>query len=124
MSYVFADLTLRQFTEASQRAAVRACIIRQRESLFTEPCFNLRGFGGSRRKLYRIRPACDEGGLTVVYFQLIKIHVHEFGQVVILVVDAQGGVVDFDGDDLSGVAESDCARDRCERAVRLGGVGR
>ena len=30
-----------------------------------------------------------------------------FDQVVALVVDAQGGLVDFDGDDLTGIAQSD-----------------
>jgi hypothetical protein len=30
-----------------------------------------------------------------------------FDQVVALVVDAQGGVVDFDGDDLTGITQSD-----------------
>jgi hypothetical protein len=32
---------------------------------------------------------------------------NRFDQVVTLVVDAQGGVVDFDGDDLTGVAQPD-----------------
>ena len=32
---------------------------------------------------------------------------HIFDQVVTLIVDVQGGFVDFDGDDLTGIAQSD-----------------